>query len=396
MAFGWGAILGPSEAFPLARNVEAAKARTWGKRSEPMRGFAVVWGCILGAALANCARGDSPLDGGVPSGTAIPERGDYFSTYEDAYMNPESVQPHGGHERFNGMDQSLVRDPRARNWVLYGGPEILYYTRNEPINRVLVNQFTPFGTTAALQSDQFDVGYEPGVRARIGVELVTESQIEFSYFFLHDFREGPITSNALGISIFGSATNNASATYAFDFQGGELVYRRRFFEFRQDFAEFRWVGAIRYLTMDESFTYRDTNIFYLNRIENDMMGPELGVDVKVPFYDYFAFKVGGRGGALILWQENRIAARLPQGQTFTQDNSRSVTDHTPVVEFNIGFEMNPFRNLRLHAGWEFIWLFNVGTATGEIRNDGFIRPSRPSNNDEVFWNGWSLGGELRF
>lgn len=263
--------------------------------------------------------------------------------------------------------------------------------------------------------------------------------------------------------------------YSSDVQGAELFYRRRIFE--QKFANMRlnMLVGVRYLALDENlnfffadiagtntplgagvrngvtnpspfqasgsqvrpetaladgqpvipgtsqlYSYRQdpasTYATYGLGVDNDLIGPELGIECHIPVGWRFEFDLMSKGGFMANFMQNNVMvyrgvlngnSYLPMaGYPYSKDSQLT----SGVIEGLLGLSFYPVPNIRIKGGWEYMWLINVGTAMSNINYNGGNSPDyvpyearidltqlrRPSNKDSVLLSGWTCGVEISY
>lgn len=217
--------------------------------------------------------------------------------------------------------------------------------------------------------------------------------------------------------------------YNFDMQNAELVYRRRIFEY--ELADWRLdlLTGVRYVALDEQFNFYFADIAgggpnspvqprnpfdraaanptqpraqssdqasatYVAGIENDLVGPELGLAAKYPFLGVFEFDLMTKASFAANFLRNRQAIIRGDGLEL-YDYQKTVQSTSGILEGRLGLTLTLLPNLTLHGGWEYMWLVNVGSAINQIEFDLTRRP-RPSNEEKLLWHGWYGGFELTY
>lgn len=237
----------------------------------------------------------------------------------------------------------------------------------------------------------------------------------------------------------------AIANYSFDLQGAELAYKRPIFRFLQKNWELTLITSVRYFALDEKFSFffadiagfdtppvartptdpvvprspfdrrlannnpaidpfgfvtsraQPSNETYatVNRgIANDMIGPELGLDAKLPFFYYFDLDLMGKWGFLANFLENHNSVVRGDGLVL-YDYRKNITSTSGAFEGKLGVNFHPHPNVTIRGGWEWLWLCNIGTAIGQI-DYNLDQERRPSNKDNVLFHGWYGGIEIVF
>lgn len=217
--------------------------------------------------------------------------------------------------------------------------------------------------------------------------------------------------------------------YNFDMQNAELVYKRRIFEY--ELADWRLdlLMGVRYIGLDEQFNFYfadvagggpnspvqpndpfnraeanpgqpraqnsdEASATYIAGIENDLVGPALGIGAKYPFLGVFEFDLISKASFAANFLRNRQAIIRGDGLEL-YDYEKTVQSTSGIIEGRLGLTLTLLPNLSLHGGWEYLWLINVGSAINQIEFDSTRRP-RPSNEEKLLWSGWYGGFELTY
>lgn len=213
--------------------------------------------------------------------------------------------------------------------------------------------------------------------------------------------------------------------YDFDMQGAELAYRRNIFVFERNDWDLELILGVRYIALDEKFNFffadiagpetiarnpfdrrlanpeqfraqpsSEASATYIAGIENDIVGPEIGINAKYPFLYIFEFDILSKAGFAANFLRNQQAVIRGDGLEL-YNYQKTVHSTSGFFEGHLGLKMNLHKNFSLHAGWEYLWLINIGTAINQIEFDLTRRP-RPSNEEKILWHGWYGGFEVVF
>jgi hypothetical protein len=241
-----------------------------------------------------------------------------------------------------------------------------------------------------------------------------------------------LTDNRYFLSLLFTDGELAIARYSFDIQGGDLTYSRPIRRFEGRAWDLRLLLSVRYLALDEAFDFffadtvfdraqvndpllvplptppgggplvvlqqpqrvEETQATYVAEIDNDIVGPQIGLDARLPFLSVFEFDLVGKAGFMANFLQNHSRFYRPDGVTLF-DFRKNETGTSGVIEGSLGVNFHPHRNVVIRGGWEFMWLINVGTAIGNISFELDQRP-RPKNDDSVLFHGWFAGAEVIF
>jgi hypothetical protein len=157
--------------------------------------------------------------------------------------------------------------------------------------------------------------------------------------------------------------------------------------------------GIRYVDYEENFAFRSTsgalNGLYTERLDNNMIGAQVGADIMYPVS--LRTTVGFRGKAGVYANFAERSTFLSDGGTLllnTGDNSVSVAG---LIEGGVFAHYQIVRSIRLTAGYEFWYM--PGAATVAEQSPGLLTPSSGTSvrqKDDLFLHGGSLGVQILF
>lgn len=232
----------------------------------------------------------------------------------------------------------------------------------------------------------------------------------------------------------------AHATYSFNIQGADLSYKRPIFTYHKKVWDLNLVASARYIQLNERFSFffadvagfpgsgipvaprspfdrslvntgavdpdavdqlpsagQPSNQTYATttfNVDNNMIGPMLGIQARRPFFYLFEIDILGRMGWFANFQELRSS--LIRGDGYVgYFNRKDITNTSGAFEGHLGLNFVPWQNLRIKAGWDWMWLLNVGTGPSNISYD-LDQKRRPNAGDNVLFNGWYVGAEYMF
>jgi hypothetical protein len=130
------------------------------------------------------------------------------------------------------------------------------------------------------------------------------------------------------------------------------------------------------------------------KVSNNLFGPQIGVDWRVPFCYYFDAQLMGKAGWVFNAMETSAANFRGDGLIFS-NYSKSNLLTSGILEGQMGLNYYPHPNVRLNAGFEWLWLIGVGGAISNQSLD-LSAENRPKNKDDILYTGWYIGGEVKF
>jgi hypothetical protein len=238
----------------------------------------------------------------------------------------------------------------------------------------------------------------------------------------------------------------AVATFRSELQGGEAVYRRKMREWNRSWYDLDLLFAFKMVRFDERFTFffadlynfsrttangpvaplagntatpnipqpplfipndspldpvdqrgqaaEDTQISIDRGTKNTFFGPQIGVDVRIPFRSVFEVQLASKvGWVLNAASTNGLIAR-GDGLLFS-DYSKSELMTGGIWDGQLGLVYLPHPNVKIAGGWE--WM-NLIRYAGAVHNQALdlSTENRPRASGNILWNGWYAGVELKY
>jgi hypothetical protein len=264
---------------------------------------------------------------------------------------------------------------------------------------------------AALTSGDLDGGFEPGMRALIGVSLGDWYRLECSYFGSYSWSDSATVrydaSDGTGsllspFSNFGDPegvlnldpvpdgtfqavegldfNNRASVNWTSKLDNYELNVRRRV-----DMPPSRYVAAemsvlvgLRYMKLRETLDYATESPLpvpgSLNtqevRTDNDLFGPQIGALAQFLVHDRAWIDLGIKGAILFDQAESSVAANVNPGGVATAAMFSGAEDATAFLgDLSLKFNYQFTPSGTIHVGYNAIWLTGVALATENFVSD---------------------------
>ncbi len=263
-----------------------------------------------------------------------------------------------------------------------------------------------------------------------------------------DIPRKPTTNDfpGLGSLIFRNG-ELAIANFRSDLQGGELLYRRNVLTEGETNWHVQLLGGARYINLNERFNYfwaqlwqfsrttaagpvgpllgntatpnipqpptnfpndngvldpidqrgqaaEETQVTLDRKISNNIFGPQIGIDARFPFWNYFDVQLMTKGGWMLNAASTSLLVQRGDGLIYT-GYSASKLGPAGMIEGQFGLNFHPHEKVVFHAGWEYMWLMGTGTALGNLSGD-LSQANRPGTNQQQFYTGWYLGGQINF
>lgn len=201
----------------------------------------------------------------------------------------------------------------------------------------------------------------------------------------------------------GYAPGDISAFNDADFHVQTFRARMESFEFNQKW----WVWdvlstmvGVRFIDYEEDFAFFSTGAangsgLMTERLDNQMIGAQLGGEMYYPVTLRSNIGVRGKGGVYANFEERR--AFLNNNGNVLINAGDSQVDVAGQFEAGVLFNYHFTRSIRVTAGYEFWWL--AGVATVDEQQPSIISPATGtgiSNEDDVFLHGASLGAQVVF
>lgn len=227
------------------------------------------------------------------------------------------------------------------------------------------------------------------------------------------------------------------ADYDYNVFGADLLFEKYLSEWTWSDWKLWGICGVKYVAMDEGFTFtfadiaptgdiggtgraarspfdrfaanNPPNTFFPNpraqpsietvaitnvSVDNDIIGPSLGIHAVRPFCGIFEVDMVGRGswGANFMQRDSYL---LRGDGILGFERSRNSALSSGILECQLGMNIVPWNGCKLRVGWEAMWMTSVGTAISNI-NYNLDVDSRPNNNDNALWHGWYFGADIAF
>jgi hypothetical protein len=127
---------------------------------------------------------------------------------------------------------------------------------------------------------------------------------------------------------------------------------------------------------------------------NNLFGPEIGFDARLPFGSYFNFQIATKGG----WVANaaRKEFSLTRGDGVVYESyTRTRLAGSGILEGNVGVGFQPHPRFEIRSGYEYLWLLGVGSASTNLSSD-LGRVSGPGTGGNILYHGWYAGAQVNF
>lgn len=238
----------------------------------------------------------------------------------------------------------------------------------------------------------------------------------------------------------------AVATFRSDLQGAEAVYRHKVHEWNKSWYDLDVLFAIKWINMNERFTFffadlynfsrttafgqpfpnggvtltpnipqppffvpndngladppdvrgqaaEDTQITIDRKISNNLFGPQLGVDFRIPFRSFFEAQLASKAG-FVLNSLSTTALTFRGDGLLYSDYTKSNLLTSGIWDGQLGINYMPHPNVRFGVGFEWLLLMRVGGAINNQATDLSVE-NRPRNNESILFTGWYAGGEIK-
>jgi hypothetical protein len=239
----------------------------------------------------------------------------------------------------------------------------------------------------------------------------------------------------------------AVATFRSDIQGAEGVYRHQLGEWNRSWYNLDLLLGIKWINTNERFTFffadlynfsrttaagvpfpnggvtatpnvpqppffvpndlgladppdqrgqaaEDTQITIDRRIKNNLFGPQVGLDWRVPIWSYFDLQASSKLGMVFNHLTTTANTFRGDGLIYS-DYSKSNLLTSGIWDGQLGINYQPHPRVKVGAGFEWLHLIRVGGAISNQALDLSVE-NRPKNNDRVTYTGWYAGAEFKY
>lgn len=287
---------------------------------------------------------------------------------------------------------------------------------------------------AALTSGDLDGGFEPGMRALIGVSLSDWYRLEASYFGSYSWADSATvryyasdgTGNLLSpFSNFGDPdgvlsldpvpdgtfqavqgldfNDRASVSWSSQLDNYELNVRRRLCmrPSRYVAGETSCLVGLRYMKLREDLEYRTDSPLPAPdgtqntedvRVDNDLFGPQIGALAQLLVHDRAWIDLSIKGAILFDQAESRVAANIEPTVTAFRA-SEDATAFLGDLSLKFNYQFTPSGTI--HVGYNALWLTGVALASRNfvsdietLDNDG---PGFVDHSGDVVFHGPNIG-----
>lgn len=326
-------------------------------------------------------------------------------------LNPPFFQPSPGWNLYWHDPCNCWGDP-CRNWncrlanqpFIYGETSAVFLFRDED------GAFTA-GTRGAdtlLSTNDFKSEHEVGGKFLLGVALDDWCRLEGSYFGQYDWEDNQaVRSTAADIvSPFPAPAANsdfASISMTSSMQNFELNLRRRVLlpPFRWRRAECNFILGVRWMDIDESFSYTNADTTPLvsgelsasSSVSNQMIGPQLGVQSQFFVHDnsWIDFEVKGA----VLANDTDLATVYAEGVTAPAAFADSAQACTFLGDISLMYNYHCSNSLTFRVGYQAIWVTGMTLATENldtnINNISLGGPVVLDHSGDVVYHGATIG-----
>jgi hypothetical protein len=282
----------------------------------------------------------------------------------------------------------------------YGRSDFVYWTATDPkpVGAAFnlypgdaTQNLTP--TTRPLEQIRIDdpnTDHEMGFRHWFGAHYNDRLALEWGLLwvnpssYVEELRSRPATSNGFTSTqaeTLRIGTTNDPVVF------GNMSWRNRFWgtEFNGRYHLLEgpiWsldtIGGLRYFQYSERlvFAYERSPAAtpaVINRerfsTDNDLIGPQMGGDLKLRLLEYVTWDTQGRVGLMTNLQELRVNGPAPGSGRFTNSSNlgtRSTADFSPLFELTSGVTLELTPAITFQMGYTIIWIGNLLRATEQV------------------------------
>jgi len=261
-----------------------------------------------------------------------------------------------------------------------------------------------------------------------------------------DIPREPTTNDYPGQSFLFRDGELAVATFRSELSGGEAVYRHKLKEWTRSWYDLDLLIGFKYVKFDERFTFffadlyqfsrttangpvaplagntvtpnvpqpplfipndlptdppdqrgqaaEDTQISIDRGTKNNFFGPQIGADVRIPFWSAFEVQMASKIGWVLNAAETGGTIVRGDGLVFV-DYRKTEVMTGGIWDGQLGLNYSPHPNIKFNGGWEWMCLMHYA---GAINNQALdlTTANRPRSSGNILWNGWYAGVEVKY
>jgi hypothetical protein len=239
----------------------------------------------------------------------------------------------------------------------------------------------------------------------------------------------------------------AVATFRSDIQGAEAVYRRPLREWNPKWFTLEALVGFKWINSNERFTFffadlynfsrttaagvpfpgggvtqtpnipqppffdpndagladppdqrgqaaEDTQITIDRKVKNQMFGPQIGLDFRVPIWSYFDLQASSKLGMVMNHLTTSALTFRGDGLIYSNyEKSNNLT--SGIWDGQLGVNYQPHPRVKIGGGFEWLHLIRVAGAISNQSTD-LSQENRPKNNERVTYTGWYAGAEFKY
>ena len=262
-----------------------------------------------------------------------------------------------------------------------------------------------------------------------------------------DIPREPTSNDFPGQSFLFQDGELAVATFRSDIQGAEAIYRHQVGEWNRSWYNLDLLLGIKWINTNERFTFffadlfnfsrttaagipfpnggvtrtpnvpqpplflpndfglldppdqrgqaaEDTQITIDRKTKNNLFGPQIGADVRVPIWSYFDLQMSSKLG--MVFNHITTGAQTFRGDgLFYSNYEKSNLLTSGIWDGQLGINYQPHPRVKVGAGFEWLHLIRVAGAVSNQALDLSVE-NRPRNNDRVTYTGWYAGAEFKY
>jgi hypothetical protein len=129
-----------------------------------------------------------------------------------------------------------------------------------------------------------------------------------------------------------------------------------------------------------------------------MIGPEIGLDAKLPMLGILELDMMGKAGFMFNFLSRTQSVIRGDGLSLYDPEvvvTKSAQSTSGLIEGRFGLNLYVLPNLKIRSGVEFLWLINVGMVLSNL-DANLTSVNRPSNNSSTLFGGYFIGAEATF
>jgi hypothetical protein len=297
--------------------------------------------------------------------------------------------------------QTIDNFGRAFVWSpsVYFSAGAVVYQRNRPANGTIVSS-NP-GATPFVTGGNYNFGWHDGWDATAGFRFFETDAVEARFLELGTTAAAfnmTLPGSFIGIGFTGPGGTTYTSQYETKLSSWEVNWRHQLLghTFFPLLDQINFLAGVRSMQISDTLTGRlngtvATGMYAYN---NHLLGPQIGLDVSF-FRQVSPFQVDafGKIGRYHLDTSGGIFEFQGAGNTFVGSFSTGQTGSVNAREVGISAGYRPLKNVLIRAGYQALWIDNLGIASANA-SASLLNPSLLQSNvyrENLFFQGVNFG-----